>query len=233
MAKVLTTTGIVAVIQDLIKKSTKELVLVSPFVQIPEIYIQNLVTAANRGIEITLVFGKDKLGDNEYKKLATVKNIKILYYKNLHAKCYFNESKMIISSMNLYDYSIANNRELGVLIYKDRDTEMYKDAYEEVMEIIQHSTQEDTKKSNQPSKKQADRSIQNPKVVKKNHNDSGFCIRCKKEIEFNEDKPYCYDCFKSWNKYQNEDYEENFCHECGEEAETSMFDAIGFCCVPY
>jgi sugar-specific transcriptional regulator TrmB len=75
MAKVLTTTGIVAVIQDLIKKSTKELVLVSPFVQIPENYIQNLISAANRGVLITLVFGKDKLGENERKKLATVKKI--------------------------------------------------------------------------------------------------------------------------------------------------------------
>lgn len=49
-----------------------------------------------------------------------------------------------------------------------------------------------------------------------------------KEIEFNEDKPYCYDCFKSWNKYQNEDYEEKFCHECLLDTETSMFDALGF-----
>lgn len=50
----------------------------------------------------------------------------------------------------------------------------------------------------------------------------GFCIRCKKTIKLEPSAPYCYACFKVWNKFQNSDYEEKYCHFCGGEISTSM-----------
>ena len=43
----------------------------------------------------------------------------------------------------------------------------------------------------------------------------GFCIRCGKSITFNTDAPYCPDCFRVWNKFKDQDYEEEYCHLCG------------------
>ena len=40
---------------------------------------------------------------------------------------YLNESKLIITSMNLYEYS-ENNREMGVLIEKSVDNKVFKDV---------------------------------------------------------------------------------------------------------
>lgn len=50
---------------------------------------------------------------------------------------------------------------------------------------------------------------------------SGFCIRCKRNIPLNLDHPFCYYCFRSWAKYHNWNYLENFCHNCGESTNTS------------
>jgi len=44
----------------------------------------------------------------------------------------------------------------------------------------------------------------------------GFCIRTGKEIPFNIEKPMSYEAFKSWSKYGDRDYSENYCHYSGE-----------------
>jgi NMD protein affecting ribosome stability and mRNA decay len=60
------------------------------------------------------------------------------------------------------------------------------------------------------------------KVNKVTMADSGYCIRCGKNIVFDLDKPLCPTCFKSWSKYMDDLYQENYCHACGNEEETSL-----------
>jgi phosphatidylserine/phosphatidylglycerophosphate/cardiolipin synthase-like enzyme len=50
-----------------------------------------------------------------------------------------NEELAIITSLNLYEFSQINNNEMGVLIRRDGDAELYKDAYEEAQRIIRIS----------------------------------------------------------------------------------------------
>ena len=72
---------------------------------------------------LRLVYGKEALKPSVFKQLKQLKHIKLLYLKNFHGKCYFNEKSMVITSLNLYDYSEQNNRELGVLITREDDKE--------------------------------------------------------------------------------------------------------------
>ncbi|MDF3078733.1 MAG: hypothetical protein K0S09_2622 [Sphingobacteriaceae bacterium] len=44
----------------------------------------------------------------------------------------------------------------------------------------------------------------------------GYCIRTGKPIPFNKDKPLSAEAYKSWSKYENKDFQENFCHFSGE-----------------
>ncbi len=44
----------------------------------------------------------------------------------------------------------------------------------------------------------------------------GYCIRCKKKIFFNRYKPYCYDDWQDWVRWNNPFYTERYCHKCGE-----------------
>lgn len=65
--------------------------------------------------------------------------IRTSFCKNLHAKCYMNEELCIITSLNLYEFSQVNNNEMGILIQRSEDAQLYKDAYEEAQRIIRIS----------------------------------------------------------------------------------------------
>ena len=65
--------------------------------------------------------------------------IRTSFCRNLHAKCYMNEEMCIITSLNLYEFSQVNNNEMGILIQRAEDAQLYKDAYEEAQRIIRIS----------------------------------------------------------------------------------------------
>ena len=50
-----------------------------------------------------------------------------------------NEEMCIITSLNLYEFSQVNNNEMGILIQRSDDGQLYKDAYEEAQRIIRIS----------------------------------------------------------------------------------------------
>lgn len=76
---------------------------------------------------------------DEIKWMQKLDYVRVSFCKNLHAKCYINESTCIISSLNLYEFSQVNNNEMGILIEKDQDATVFKDAYEEAQRIIRIS----------------------------------------------------------------------------------------------
>src|SRR5690606_2667480 len=65
--------------------------------------------------------------------------IRTSFCKNLHAKCYLNEELCIVTSLNLYEISQVNNNEMGILIRRGEDAELYRDAYEAAQRIIRTS----------------------------------------------------------------------------------------------
>ena len=66
-------------------------------------------------------------------------SIRTSFCKDLHAKCYLNENDVIITSMNLYEFSQVNNNEMGIFIEKSNDPELYKEVYDEVQRLIRTS----------------------------------------------------------------------------------------------
>ena len=136
MAKFLTTSGVSYQVELIIKESKKKLVLISPFVQISKVLLERLQNASDKGVQIHLIYGKDELKPVEKKQLNSIENLRLYYYQNLHAKCYFNEKTMVVTSMNLYEFSDKHNREMGVLIQKSDDAEMFNDGVEETASII-------------------------------------------------------------------------------------------------
>ena len=143
MAGFLTTRAITSAIEDIINNAEKSLVLVSPFIKVPESLFQNLMAADKQGVRITLIFGKRELDDDVRKQLRQLKNLKVLFLENLHAKCYFNEQSMVITSLNLYDFSEQNNREIGVLVKIQDDENVYREALKEIQRIYKISSSYD------------------------------------------------------------------------------------------
>jgi len=142
MAKFLTASGTSHHLEQLIINATNELVLVTPYLQLSPNFIERLRDADHKGIHIILVYRTNKLNQNEWYLLNELQNIDIFSCENLHAKCYKSDDALIISSMNLYQYSQENNREMSILIKEKTDGEVYQDANREIQSIINSSSSE-------------------------------------------------------------------------------------------
>jgi len=139
MAEFLTTNGTSYHIENIIIGAEKKLVLVSPYLQISKTFYERLKDASKKNVEIKIIFGKDELKPNEKNSLAELKSLELLFFENLHAKCYFNEKEMVITSMNMYEFSEKNNREMGVFLTKENDSDIFKKAINETHSIVESS----------------------------------------------------------------------------------------------
>ncbi len=139
MAKFLNTSGTNFFLEELIKNAKERLILISPYLRLNDRIKELLEDKDRLKIDIRIVYGKSDLHPDEIKWMQKLDYVRVSFCKNLHAKCYVNESECIISSLNLYEFSQVNNNEMGVLIEKDQDDAVFKDAYEEAQRIIRIS----------------------------------------------------------------------------------------------
>ncbi|MEG3658395.1 phospholipase D family protein [Arenibacter palladensis] len=285
MSSFLTGKELESKLTDIIWHAKKYIIIISPFIKLDD-HIKKVlerVKSAHK-IRLYILFGKNEeykyksFNEDDFKFISDFKNVTILYNKNLHAKHYCNESEGLITSLNLYGYSMVNNVEYGVhfsntlnpLDQLYQETEKYtnellfelselvflkKPQYQKVMlglhreyqqsEIIFDVSEEFFNGKNYESKKlgeidlELETSIENkfhkkpqreealPKEVEKttfvddsfnqnNISHRGFCIRTGEKISFNQSRPFSYNAFLSWNKFGDENYQENYCHYTGE-----------------
>ncbi|MDX1971191.1 MAG: phospholipase D family protein [Candidatus Sumerlaeia bacterium] len=139
MTKFLNTSATTYHLEELIKSATERLILISPFLKFNE-RIRELLEDRNRlKIDIRIIYGKSELLPDEIAWLKSLEYVRLSFCKNLHAKCYLNEKQLIISSMNLYEFSQVNNNEMGVLVSRYDDTALYNEAYQESQRLIRIS----------------------------------------------------------------------------------------------
>lgn len=143
MAKFLTTSAINYHLENLINDSNERIILISPYLQLNERIKELLIDKNSLKTDIRIIYGKNKLKAKESEWLSNLEYIRTSFYKNLHAKCYMNEKTCIISSLNLYEFSQVNNKEMGILLTKKDDESAYKDTYDEAQRIIRNSTDEE------------------------------------------------------------------------------------------
>lgn len=139
MAKFLNTTATNYYLEELIKGASERLILISPFLKLND-RMKELLADKNRlKIDVRIVYGKSELQPQEIEWLRSLTFIRTSFCKNLHAKCYMNEEMCIVTSLNLYEFSQINNNEMGILIHRGEDSQLYKDAHDEAQRIIRIS----------------------------------------------------------------------------------------------
>ena len=99
--------------------------------------IKELLEDKNRlKIDVRIVYGKNELASNEVDWLSKQDYTRTSFCKNLHAKCYINENLCIITSLNLYEFSQINNNEMGILLTRNEEPDLYRDALDEAQRIV-------------------------------------------------------------------------------------------------
>jgi phosphatidylserine/phosphatidylglycerophosphate/cardiolipin synthase-like enzyme len=214
--------------EELINEADKMLYLVSPFLKLSKDF-QELINSRNKHEKKTvIIYGKHELTPEQLKFLTGLRHVYLKYHENLHAKCYVNDTKLIITSLNFYEYSMINNKEMGV-IYDNthsEDVEIYTKALEHVKFIEENSDDKpfeliiNTPKASDTVNKKTEliiTTLTGLEVKKPSIQNKGYCIRTGNEIPFDVEKPLSYDAYKSWNKSGGDpDHAEKFCHFSGD-----------------
>jgi len=223
MAKFLTTSGITFHLENLMKGAREKLILISPFLKVNDRLRQIIEDKDRDKIDIRVVYGKNDLQPEENNWLKSKASVRSSFCKNLHAKCYLNESEAVITSMNLYEFSQVNNEEMGVLVLKAEDPALYASVYEEAMRLIRISEEvRVTVEKVVPADAEAESKARRSVKAKVATPEKGVCIRCKADIKADPTHPLCRDCFTKWKQYENVDYEEKYCHLCAKPGKASM-----------
>jgi len=136
MAEFLDTQGVSYYLKKLINNANDKLYLISPYLQLNNQLKLSLEDRHKFSIDIIIIYGRvSDINPDDSNWLTSMPGIKLLFHKDLHAKCYFNENEAIITSMNLYMFSQQNNVEMGIYISKEKDEELYKQVATEVDRI--------------------------------------------------------------------------------------------------
>lgn len=236
MAKFLTTTGISHELEELIKNAKERVILVSPYLKLVDKLRMHLEDKDRLKLEIRIIYGKADLQPDEVAKLEQLKELKISFLKNLHAKCYMSEDRAILASMNLYEFSQQHNEEMGILVTATDDPKLFSDIKDEVQRLIRTAQSvnisvqklppevpppvaaSESPKSTPSERKKA--VVRTPSPVEEA--EFGHCIRCSDVIPYDTERPYCDKDYKAWAKWKNPVYEDKHCHGCGTEHKATM-----------
>jgi len=258
-------------LDEIIRNATERLMLVSPYIRLHHRTVDALkLLKQTPEIRLTVCFGK---AEGQYEKsfhtdalvlLKEMPNIRIVYEERLHAKFYANDNASLFTSMNLYDYSVDNNIEVGVFAADESRSgrKLAVEGWDYFIEVIDNAVEvfdrrpnfekgflgltqgryidsttlrDDFQAAPEVSKfTRPKKAVVNPtfetdiKPKKASSTLMGYCIRTGEEIPFNRDEPMSPRAFKSWVRFEDEEYPEKYCHFSGElsEGQTSMAKPI-------
>lgn len=202
MAKFLETQAISNELMKLIKDAKDKIILVSPYLKVNSQIQERLKTKSKVGTlsEIVLVYGKSELKKSELEWIKEIEDLKVIEKLNLHAKCYINEERAIICSMNLYDYSQQNNIEMGILITRKEDEEAYQALIDEINNIKVNGVRKKFDSLNiveDPSKETISLNSNEEKQTKKD--------KILEPSEFTPSQKLKFQILKEWRLYKSRD----------------------------
>lgn len=230
MAELCTRKRCVSEIEDIVMRAKEKIVLISPYIKADPDIVEHL-KRKSQDVEVVVIYGKEK-DQPQAKSLFEAKGLRKIFVKELHSKCYLNEKKALVTSMNLYEYSQNNNEEMGVLVTTEADEELYEDVIElvEHWEAIGEKQFPTAKKQPKPESKESSKNSVKATTSEPQHKNNGvpkigYCIRCGNhtDIEPSDLKPYCSTCYyKYLGSGVGDKYKENFCHFCRKSNKTTL-----------
>ena len=218
MADFLTREGIVQHLESIIAEAKREVVLISPYIKLDK-HIQKLLGGQKPYVDIHVVYRENKLKPNESRFLERHR-IKTTFLKDLHAKCYLNENEVLLTSMNLYEHSLKNNVEMGLVVSKSGDEKLYNKIRRQVSRWIDASENTgDVKRLRAVSTSTKTKSRRKATVKIPT---TGFCIRCRNKRDANTMTPYCPDCWVPSIRSRKTQIPESYCHFCSKKHRTTL-----------
>jgi|GEM_PF-1002527 len=240
---------------DGIRAARREVVIVSPYVQLWTNLDRELSNAKQRGLKLRLFYRTDSEKKLDKTRLTQLFN-ELIPVDLLHAKIYGFDDEYIVSSMNLYNFSQESSREIALRVTDTGQCEEIRryvaeqltpqratppsaadligqmDPAKMMLKLLELVGGHAESPSQQPIVAPQRGSIpaspsKKPSSAKRAE---GFCIRCGDGLALNPEKPLCGGCYKEWAKFKNPQYEERQCHLCGKPNRTSVLKPLCYGC---
>ena len=228
---------------ELAERARKQLVLVSPYNDFPVTLCDVVKQTTARRVSVTAVCRRDRAQkEKAHLEWLTGLGARVYLVERLHSKIYLNESRAIVTSMNLVQGSAVNSKEIAFLV---QDTETREEICNYVRQRLIATAEPYRPPAGQPrpswpSARPAAKSLPSAAdgtdtaglltiagkavldVIKRGMGgNQAYCIRCERGISFNQERPLCDDCYKEWARYSKRDYRECYCHRCRRKSKTS------------
>jgi phosphatidylserine/phosphatidylglycerophosphate/cardiolipin synthase-like enzyme len=217
MVNFLKTNELSVEIENLISDTKDRLYLISPYFAMSPMLKRAIQRLDSTNAQIYVICRKEEKltinpGDLEFLQQLRFKNILALEF--LHAKCYMNERKAIVTSLNLLDISQQRNWEMGFIIDNEIDAPIFDKIKKYVDDILIESRplQYELKKIEKEIPIKSDIKESQKKTI------PGFCIHCGTQIVFSQKKPLCLKCYHQLGKEYNRESPERFCLACGKKS---------------
>jgi len=209
----LTDGNVNSAIVDVINTARREVLLVSPYVDLWGQAVDALRTQAKRGLPL-VAFVRDPERPSHFEGIKSLVEcgVSVWCVPGLHAKVYSNETLTVVGSINLTAGSLVNSHEIAFVV---RDEEMRKQIATYVNDTLRPLAQR-FRANELPSTPVKAKSKASPISGA-----AGHCIRCDRRVPLNLEHPLCEGCYEVWAEYGEETYQEKYCHSCGKREQTS------------
>jgi phosphatidylserine/phosphatidylglycerophosphate/cardiolipin synthase-like enzyme len=201
----------------LIREAKDRVILVSPYVTLggTDRVGHAIRESLRRGVKVQIVVRDDEQTNPKAQWLTSVaplveEGLRLFGVPALHSKVYRSETTALITSLNLLESSFLNTIEVG-LWSQDRAAVASVDDF--ISKYIRPAAQPFDLGRRQARRAPAERA---PRAGE------GHCIRCGDGIPFDPRRPYCRHDFEEWAEWENEDYEDTYCHRCGRDHAATM-----------
>lgn len=203
-------------IENIVARALRDILIVSPVIQLTESMFIKIAEASVRSVKISILCAT--MPDPAAAKLLSViKNLRLNVSENINAKCYFNESSALITSMGLDDMINTMAINTGIMISTTDDNGLYNS----LLKCFQ-------KQFNSSLRVLLDPCSDEQKIVSETTY-RGFCISCGMPVTFNQSRPYCNMCRKDFESGAD-DIPADFCHSCGKKHAVSLKENLCFIC---
>jgi len=188
-------------ILQIVRDASQLVTFVTPCVRLWGHLQSAMDEAMNRGVAMTFVVRAGERNNSDDLEWLREHGVKVCEVAHLHAKVYLNEKVVLVSSMNITEKSTTNSLEFAMIVRSEDDAKKFRDYAARL-----------TRKLNAP------RPARPPRQQTEQE---GICIRDGSKMDFNTARPLCAKCYLEWAKYNNEEYEEKYCHHCGKRTKTT------------
>jgi hypothetical protein len=212
---------LVTSIHRLIRASRRGLVLVSPYFDPWEEIAEYIEEALGRGVRVMIVIREGQANAEEAAEDFEDIGAIIRSVPDLHAKLYFSELEAVSTSMNLLTSSANTAVEIGHIFDASADRQHYRQLIDQSERLAPNLRWGDLV-SGRAQPRSGGRTGRKKGRSRSSRVQEGHCIRCGETIPLDLDQPFCAPHMRSWARFENVDYPEEFCHSCGEPADTSM-----------